>query len=255
MRSCVAHQRTEAVHRLRTLTRRVEAQLVLLSMLPGLPPHDAQERKALRMLKRLRQAAGHVRDLDVQRELIRAEAASKSAVPEPDHGLRSEARHLRRALKRRRDEEADHLLKLLNEQCEEFPRVFSDLLDALAPAQSLTLSETELITLVCDWYGNHREPDSPAKTPYSTAELHETRKRAKLARYLAESAPRAAVAAHRLAARFESLQQAGGEWHDRLVLAEIATAELGHSAKVSQLFAAQAEQARHAFRRRLRYKM
>src|ERR1019366_10330825 len=36
-----------------------------------------------------------------------------------------------------------------------------------------------------------------------------------------------------------------------LVLAEIAAAELGHSAKLSQLFAAQAEQARRAFKRRL----
>jgi CHAD domain-containing protein len=255
MRSCVAHRRTEAVHRLRTSTRRIEAQFVLLSMLPGLPPHEEQERKVLRLLKRLRQAAGRVRDLDVQREFIRAEAASNSAAAEPDHGLRSEARHLRRALKHARDKEADHLLKVLNEQRDELPRLFADLLAALAPAQSLKLGEADLLALVRNWYGSQIEPDSPAKTPYSTTELHEFRKRAKLARYLAESAPRSAVFAHRLAARFEGLQQAGGEWHDRLVLAEIATAELGHSAKVSQLFAAQAEQARRTFRRRLRYKI
>jgi CHAD domain-containing protein len=254
MRSCLAHPRTEAVHRLRTSTRRVEAQLALLSMLPSLPPHEEQKRKALRLLKRLRQAAGQVRDIDVQRELIRAEAAAAGGAPSPDRDLRSEARRLRRQLKRTRDEEADHLLKLLNEQREQLPLVFAELENALAPVRSLALSEADLIALVRDWYASRREPDPP-KAPYSTAELHEIRKRAKLARYLAESAPRSAVAARRLATQFAALQQAGGEWHDRLVLAEIATAELGRSAKLSQLFAAQARSALRAFKRRLRYKI
>ena len=250
MRSCLAHPRTETIHRLRTSTRRVEAQLALLTMLPGLPSHDEQKRKALRLLKRLRQAAGQVRDIDVQRDLIRTEAAASS-----DPGLRSEARRLRHHLKRRREEEAAQLLKVLNEQRDELPRVFAELLDTLAPVQSLTLSEADLIALVRNWYGSHREHHAPAKAPYTTAELHEIRKRAKLARYLAESAPRSAVDAHRLAARFEKLQEAGGQWHDRLVLAEIATAELGHSARLTQLFTAQAERAIRTFKRRLRYKI
>ena len=92
-------------------------------------------------------------------------------------------------------------------------------------------------------------PAPPA--PDDTAQLHELRKRAKLARYLAESAPRSAVAAQRLAKQFATLQQAGGEWHDWLVLAQVAAGELGPSATLSQRFAAHADHALHAFRRRL----
>jgi len=39
---CLVRPGKVAVHRLRTSTRRVEAQLELLSMLPGLPPHELQ---------------------------------------------------------------------------------------------------------------------------------------------------------------------------------------------------------------------
>lgn len=255
IRACMASPRTEAVHRLRTSTRRVEAQLALLSMLPGLPPHEEQRRKALRLLKRLRQSAGQVRDIDVQRDLIRAEAAAAAGTVPSDRSVRSEARRLRRSLKRTRDEEADHLRRLLGEHSEQLALVFKELLETLAPAKSLTVSETDLIALIRNWYGSHREATTPTKAPYTTAELHDIRKRAKLARYLAESAPRTAIAAHRLAARFERLQQAGGDWHDRLVLAEIATAELGGSAKLPRIFAAQAEQALRAFKRRLGYKI
>ena len=40
---CLTKPGKIAVHRLRTSTRRVQAQLELLSMLPALPPHDAAE--------------------------------------------------------------------------------------------------------------------------------------------------------------------------------------------------------------------
>ena len=163
IRACMASPRTEAVHRLRTSTRRVEAQLALLSMLPGLPPHEEQRRKALRLLKRLRQSAGQVRDIDVQRDLIRAEAAAAAGTVPSDRSVRSEARRLRRSLKRTRDEEADHLRRLLGEHSEQLALVFKELLETLAPAKSLTVSETDLIALIRNWYGSHREATTPTK--------------------------------------------------------------------------------------------
>jgi len=254
---CLARPGKVAVHRLRTSTRRVEAQLELLSMLPGLPPHELQARNAVRLLKQLRQAAGQLRDIDVQRDLVRNEVAGSkvNGVPHPDIELRSEARRLRRALKRKGEEAADHLLRLLRKQRARLPLVFQELLDALAPAQSIALSEAELIALARGCYRNRRVPRLPDAAPQNTAELHETRKRAKLARYLAESAPQSFPEAHRLAAQFAALQQAGGEWHDWLVLAEAAAGELGPSAQLPRRFAARANRARRAFQRRLRYKI
>jgi CHAD domain-containing protein len=256
---CVAKPRKSAIHRLRTLTRRIEAQLELLDMLPGLPLHQEQARKARSLLKELRHAAGQVRDFDVQRDLIRDEAARSTGAPrtgrEQDRDLREQARHLRRALHHKRDEAEDHLLRLLRKRATQLTLVFEELLDTLAPAESFTLSEAQLTTLVRDWYTNHREPHTAAPVSQHAAELHEMRKRAKLARYLAESAPESATAAHRLAARFEKLQQAGGEWHDWLILSEVAAHKLGDSAQLPQRFAAHANHALRTFKRRLRYKM
>jgi CHAD domain-containing protein len=169
--------------------------------------------------------------------------------------MRGEARRLRRVLKRNGEEASDRLLRLLHKQRARLPLVFEELLNTLAPAESIALSETELIALARGCYRNRRIPSQPDAAPQDIAELHETRKRAKLARYLAESAPGSALAARRLAARFAALQQAGGEWHDWLILTEFAATELGASAQLPRRFSARADRALRAFQRRLRYKI
>jgi CHAD domain-containing protein len=251
---CVADPKKSAVHLLRTTTRRIEAQLALLSMLPGLPPHDQQQRKVLRLLKKIRRSAGKVRDIDVQRDLIRDQAAGSKGA-RPDHDIRAEARRLRRKLKHKREQEAGHLLRLLHKQHVRLPVVFAKLLDALAPADSITLSEANLTALVRDWYHHPGDRQHSDSAPQDTADFHAIRKRAKLARYLAESAPESASAAGQLAAKFEKLQQAGGKWHDWLLLAEVSASELGDSAKLSQIFSAKANRALETFKRRLHHKM
>lgn len=245
---CLARPGRKRVHELRISTRRVQAQLTLLSLLPKLPPHNPEADIARRLLKKLRRAAGCVRDIDVQRDLIRNEAARAPRT------LRADSRTLRRTLKRQRDHEAAALLRLLNKQRDRLPRVFEGLLSALAPARSLALSQSQLTALVRRWYA---QLASTAQLTVSDdpQTLHAIRKRAKLARYLADSAPESAHAAHRLAAHFEDLQQAGGRWHDWLILSEIAADELGDSAELPHRFAAHAEIALHDFRHRLRYKI
>jgi CHAD domain-containing protein len=251
---CLARPGRKRVHELRVSTRRVEAQLTLLSLLPKLPPHDHEADKAHRLLKKLRRAAGCVRDIDVQRDLIRNEAAGAP------RKLRADARTLRRTLKRQRDHEASALLRLLNKQRDRLPRVFEDLLSTLEPRQSLALTQTQLVALVRRWYAQPADhsPSSAAALPVASDDpqaLHAIRKRAKLARYLADSAPETAHAAHRLAAHFEDLQQSGGQWHDWLILSEIADDELGDYSELPHRFAAHAETALHDFRHRLRYKI
>ena len=254
---CLTKPGKIAVHRLRTSTRRVEAQLELLSMLPGLPSHDEQKRKAVRLLKQLRQAAGQVRDIDVQRDRVRSEvgASKTEGAPSPDGQLRREARRLRRVLKRNGEEAADRLLRLLHKQRARLSIAFAELLDALAPAGPVALNEAELIALARDCFLNRRAPSLPDAAPQGSKELHRIRKRAKLARYLAESAPQSFLEAHRVAASFESMQQAGGEWHDWLILSEFAADELGNAAILPRRFAAHANHALQEFRRRLCYKI
>jgi len=254
---CLTRPGKIAVHRLRTSTRRVQAQLELLSTLPGLPPHDLQANKATRLLKQLRQAAGRVRDIDVQRDLVRGEVADGAAVDVTPHSseLRCEARRLRRILKRNGEEATDRLLRLLHKQRARLPIVFTELLDALTTAESVALNEAELIAMTRDCFRKLRVPSLPDAAPQEPGALHEIRKRAKLARYLAESAPRSFLEAHHLAARYEELQQAGGEWHDWLVLSEFATDELGNVAMLPHRFAAHVESALQEFQRRLSYKI
>jgi CHAD domain-containing protein len=249
---CLAKPGKKAVHALRTTTRRIQAQLELLSMLPNLPPHDKPRRKAFRLLKKLRHAAGQVRDIDVQRELIRNEVAQTGHA---NRSLRKEACHLRRELRQQRDAEASHLLDLLQKHRRKLPIVFGKLLHALAPAESLTLTEARLTSLVRGWYTQHIGEQPSPMPPQDPARLHQIRKHAKLARYLSESAPQSATNAQRLAAHFDNLQQAGGEWHDWLLLADIAASELGKSAQLPDLFTAHADQSLGLYKRRLRHKI
>jgi CHAD domain-containing protein len=243
---CLVKPGKKTVHNLRTSTRRIEAQLVLLTLLPGLPPHQKETSKARKFLKKLRRAAGQVRDLDVQRDLIQSEASAKRAASSD----RSEARHLRRSLKHQRDAEAEALLDLLHRRRDKLASAFESLLDALAPAESLTLPQSQLSSIVRRWY--LQSVASPSGSHHSIAELHRIRKHAKLARYLAESAPETATTARRLAAGFEQLQQSGGRWHDWLILTEIASHELGRSASLPQRFATHAQDALHDFQQHLR---
>lgn len=245
---CLAKPRKTAVHQLRTTSLRIEAQLELFSLLADLPPHEEQQREALRLLRKLRRAAGQVRDIDVQRDLIGKEETSK------DRALRKQARELRRELKGKRKKGADHLQRLLHKQQTQLPLVFEELLETLEPAAPITLSESRLTQLVHHWYGQNGAGTSEA-IPADAAALHAIRKRAKLARYLAETAPESALAARRLASRFEHLQQAGGRWHDWLLLSQVAAGRLGDSAELPQRFAVQAERSLRDFKRRLRYKI
>lgn len=248
MLECLAKPAKRSVHKLRTSTRRIEAQLELLAMLPELPQHGKPREKLFRMLKKLRQAAGDVRDLDVQRDLI-SEATKKNSRGRTTDSLLKEAHQLRQGLKQKRDQRAEELLTVVKAEKADLPLAFNRLFDSLEKAGSLSISEADLTALIHTWYSQH----TPAAPPEidDVEHLHDIRKFAKLARYLAESAPKSAESARRLAARFEDLQEAGGQWHDWLVLAESARDQLGGSAQLPVQFAARAEKCLKSFERRI----
>ncbi len=247
---CLAKPRKKAVHAVRTTTRRMEAQLVLIALLPGTPPHEREARKVKRILKKLRRAAGEVRDLDVQRDLIGAEADGAA-----DGGVRKEAKRLRRELKGRRADESERLGALIHRLHTRLVKALQGLMQVIESDEDVALSPAQLVTLVRGWYGEQADAVRSDGEVEESEQLHGIRKVAKLARYLAESAPDGASTAHRLAQRFEALQEAGGQWHDWLVLEKVAARELGGGAALPQQFAAKADRALGEFRRRLRVKI
>jgi CHAD domain-containing protein len=204
----------KAVHKVRTTTRRIEAQLALLALLPDLPGHAKPAKKAHKLLRKIRRAAGRVRDLDVQSDLV--ESKSK------------EADRLRSLFKRQRKRAAEELAAAIDKHQGRLTRALEDLLQALSPVESLAVPTACLAQLILDWYARH----APATARQNHRQLHDTRKAAKLARYLAESAP----STRTLARTFESLQQSGGNWHDWLTLSNIAQHELGASSPLAEHF-------------------
>lgn len=218
----------------------------MLTLLPEIPEHDKFAREAQRILKQLRRAAGKVRDLDVQLDLIQS-ITPKNASP----SLERDSSELRATLEDQRDEAAEKLLRKLRRRQADIAILLESLLEALIPIEGLALSPAQLTRLAHDWFVRnappelHNDPDNPDH-------LHTLRKNAKLARYIAENAPISAKTPRRLAASFESIQEAGGHWHDWLVLAGIAGSRLGPSSPLTKAFTHRCHIALTVYRRHLR---
>jgi CHAD domain-containing protein len=243
---CLASPEAKPVHKLRTMTRRIEAQLAMLATLAQLPNHGKSERKARQMLKKIRRAAGAVRDIDVQFDLI------DSIVPEgTPRSMKSTAGKLKKELKAERDDHSVELVKILRRRQSDLVLALEDLLDVLEPVESLSLSATQLVSLAQRWFAENTPPE-PRQGAEDPEYLHSIRKVAKLTRYIAENAPKKAKRPRALAESFERLQQSGGEWHDWLVLSEIAGDKLGGSSPVTGALAHRSRLALAAYRRHLR---
>jgi len=225
---CVASPKTRPVHRLRTMTRRIEGQLALLALLPGVPDHGKPARRALRRLKRFRRAAGKARDIDVQMDLIEAVTPGDSP-----RSLREDSDKLKESLEADRKELAEELVRQLRRGQTELTLALEEILDRLESVESLSLPATELASLTQQWFVDNTPP-APEGGAEDPEHLHAIRKVAKLARYIAENAPKAAKRPRQLAESFERLQQSGGDWHDWLVLAELARERLGGSSEFTK---------------------
>ncbi len=231
----------EHVHRIRTTTRRMEAQLELLATLDGAasgaapPPYRKTARRLGKLLKKVRRAGGAVRDLDVQRKSLEELGGAD--------GLRKDAARLDHYLKRKRRAAADDLLRTLAKLEGKLVRSLDELSDALEPRDDFSLPAAEVEQRIRGWY---RERAAGAGDRQSTGQLHEVRKVAKLARYMGE-----ANGSDALAGQFEALQQAGGTWHDFLMLAEIARERLGGGSSLARLLGERRDEARRDYLERL----
>ncbi len=247
---CLADARQKPVHKLRTETRRLGALLLLLTRVPKLPKHHKEAAAFQRALRKLRRAAGDVRDFDVHRSMLKALSGAvpdKSGSGEGTSVPKNAAVELRRHMRRERDKAAAALQQLLAHRQVKTTRAAEALLESLRPAQRLAVAGPDLLrdaqaVLVQDGF-----LDRNALGTLSEEDLHTVRKAAKAARYVAECQPDdPALAA--AARRFESLQEAGGQWHDALELARAARLHFGKDHVLTRFYRQERDRKLEAYR-------
>jgi CHAD domain-containing protein len=224
----VADPTPKAVHELRSSTRRVEAQLALLAMVPGLPSWRSAADKLRRRLDKLRRMAGKVRDRDVQEKLLKDHDQSLASAPEAPTTLDKAENKLRKKIAKARQRGERKLLAAVERQLPKLARDTEAVLACLKPAAEQEVPVNQLLGTI----------ESQVERMLQSHErgedhLHDLRKAAKRARYQCEGLPGPQAAA--MASRLEQLQDAGGSWHDLLDLAAVCHEELGPEHPLSRV--------------------
>ena len=238
----LAKPKKRAVHALRTSTRRIEASLALLDELAKqdrkLTLPEKLRAKVVRRLGKVRKAAGRVRDCDVQRGLLK-ETHRKQGGSKVKH----EASELREVLRGERDVEAARLGYELRAHALKLGPLLEELMETLKPVERRQFASLKLMKAAQRWYANR-----VGATAGGAAALHEVRKTAKLARYMAEHGGAKASA---VAEVFERLQESGGSWHDALLLKNLARRKLGKHSALVGVYGHEEQEALAEFQRRL----
>jgi CHAD domain-containing protein len=222
---CVEDADADAVHRVRTGSRRLQAMLEAMLRENATFALDHPARPWLRQLKQIRRSAGPVRDLDVHRKLLEnlVGKPAQDSYANPiykqaemlDEWLKSERKHLARGMqkqiRKRQHGLAERQTAVLN-------------VIGSVPLESVRTGRSADAVALEDFV---RAVDA---MPLLDAEnLHDFRKATKKARYVAESAvekgPYSSVAK-----ALKRVQDAIGEWHDWLCLFEEAGTALGKDA-------------------------
>lgn len=208
----------EAVHQLRTTTRRIEA------MLETLVPSQRSQRKLARSLKRVRRRAGRIRDLDVHQAALRSLKIGRDSTRKQQlltELTERRSRQERKLLKRLDAASVGDLRKRLRRAAQEI----------LRPANGRRRSRTSAASNPGPRPKPVEEPLAMALRrfarlaretgPLTDANLHQFRNRCKRVRYVAEMG-----GDHReveqVVKEFKRLQDAVGTWHDWLTLAQTA---------------------------------
>lgn len=257
---CAKDATIDAVHDIRTGTRRIEAMLDTIlrersqpavrdgvTLEPGLQPDDLDKaaRRWLRLLKRIRRTAAPVRDLDVHRRLLEKFKPRQKAVspalsvvesddtPAANSGIgdaqtlppsivEQQARDLDAWLKQTRQDEAQPLMKAAPKWAPRVEAQLAALEEAMrqSPLRRKVSRNAALTALEAFARLASRMQQLDA------GNLHDFRKGAKNARYMAESGGTDEQAGA-VGKALKRLQDEIGDWHDWLVLAEEAHEALG----------------------------
>ena len=235
----LAKPRKEAVHELRSVTRKIEAHLTVLAELgrqqPGFQVMEHPSRRVKKLLGVVRRAAGRVRDLDVLQRLA-VECIKEGATEQ----LESEVKEIRMQLKKERDTAAAELMKVLAARGIELEPMLEALIHALLPVETVGMSAVEQEVMTRSWYAAQLAEARKMSKPDEA--MHHIRKAAKLARYMAEGG-----LAKRVVDEFRKLQEAGGRWHDCVCLRDVTLERLGKRSGLAALLKERETAARSSF--------
>lgn len=252
---CADDPDVDAVHDTRTGTRRLQATLE--DLVRELPEGDAVREAATALmgqLKKIRHEAGPVRDLDVHCKLLEKlieraldpgakgnEDAEKEDAPRPvsavdvleteEAGRRAswiaqQTDDLNAWLEDRRGELAGGLQKDASGMLKKLDKRVAELDEALGARRVRRVGKKPPGVVALDAFARL----ATEMQVLDAANLHDFRKGAKKARYVAELAAQGDAHAQKVGGTLKKLQDEIGDWHDWLVLAEEAHAALGEKA-------------------------
>jgi CHAD domain-containing protein len=255
---CADDPDVDPVHDTRTGTRRLQATLE--DRVREIPAGDAADpvrdaaTATMKLLKKIRHEAGPVRDLDVHRKLLEkltkralnpggeknGEDSGKSEVapltrPDiletPEAGLRTtgieqQADDLDTWLKRRRSELADGFRAQAKDMASKLDKRLEELEAALQTRRVRRARKKPPGVVALDSFARL----ASEMQVLDASNLHDFRKGAKKARYVAELAAQGDAQAKLVGETLKRLQDEIGDWHDWLVLAEEAHTALGDKA-------------------------
>jgi CHAD domain-containing protein len=212
---CVEDAAPEAVHVLRTGSRRLQATIEAMLREDADVSLQQPAKGWLRQLKQVRRAAGTVRDLDVHRKLLEHWTAHENGP------LAKQAGVLDAWLKGRRKHLASAMRKKIGKRQQELKRRQAAFLTALeaVPLHVRVPRSADAVAL------EQFVRTADAMPSLDAENLHDFRKATKKARYVAESGG-AAEESSSVAKALKSIQDAIGDWHDWVCLSQEAGAAL-----------------------------
>jgi CHAD domain-containing protein len=214
---CVEDAAPEAVHGLRTGSRRLQAMLEAMLREDAAVSLQQPARGWLRQLKQIRRAAGTVRDLDVHRKLLEHWIANENSPLEKQAGV------LDAWLKGRRKHLASDMQKKIGKRKQELEQRQASFLAAL---DSVPLGRVR-VPRSADAVALEQFVRAADAMPSLDAEnLHDFRKATKKARYVAESGSQGQEYSS-VAKALKRVQDSIGDWHDWVCLSQEGAAALG----------------------------
>ena len=198
-------QEPETVHRFRTASRRLQVLLEELS-----PNRDRNQKKLLKLLRRIRKRAGRIRDLDIQLSSLRSlkmplEPRRKTQLTH--HLIELRHKHERKLAKLLTKNDVAEIGKRIRRSAKTFDATATE--DPLKVARQMIASASR-----------------PTPSAIDDQLLHNYRTTVKRARYAAEFAQNSEQA-EQLRSQLKGLQDVLGQWHDWFTLTETASHELG----------------------------